>query len=151
MRSFSVMAQSPLSLKTTIPMCLAAGISNLVSDLTMASNFYKAQTDGIWPAVKCLVVNYTPELTSHSPGSYSGDQRCRSSSTQTKASELGIFCSEELASAETLSLFIITTSLMSHHSHHIVNGQSRVLMLKIQRLNIECSVQRSAILDPGDK
>ena len=39
LRSFSVMAQSPLSLKTTIPRCLAAGISNLVSDLTMASNF----------------------------------------------------------------------------------------------------------------
>ena len=42
--NFSVMAQSPLSLKTTMPRCLAAGTSNLVSDLTMASNFWASLT-----------------------------------------------------------------------------------------------------------
>ena len=44
LRSFSVMAQSPFSLKTTMPRCRLAGISNLVSDLTKASNFPARRT-----------------------------------------------------------------------------------------------------------
>ena len=38
--------------------------------------------------------------------------------------------------------------LFFHDTNHVVNGQSSVLMLKVQGLHIECPVQGPAVLNP---
>ena len=58
----------------------------------------------------------------------------------------GTFCSEELANAEQRKFKL--NVLLFHHTHHVVNSQASVLVLEVQGLYIECSVQRPTVLNP---
>ena len=49
---------------------------------------------------------------------------------------------------ESLYFYVL---LPHKKTHHVVNSQASVLMLEVQGLNIECSVKRSAVLNPRGK